>query len=216
MPALARRGPACDARRRTAADGDGNGCQPWLGVARRTTADGDGDGCEAGLGLVNRCAEKSGDICPCRAAAISPLAGDETAVIQCMIANYNLHCYTFRQIDRRCSWLRQIDPDRSLSIRQNAAGKEPFTDWLSSLRDPTTRRRILRRLHVLESGHFGDVRSVGNGINELRFFFGAGYRVYFAEDGETLVFLLCVGDKDSQARDIQRARLYWEEYQSHA
>lgn len=112
--------------------------------------------------------------------------------------------------------MTETNRSKKIIVYQNAAGKEPFTDWLSGLRDPTTRRRILRRLHALESGHFGDVRSVGNGINELRFFFGAGYRVYFAEDGETLVILLCGGDKDSQARDIQRARLYWEEYQSHA
>ena len=52
-------------------------------------------------------------------------------------------------------------------------------------------------------------------MNELRFFFRAGYRVYFAEDGDTIVVLLCGSDKDSQPGDIQRAQAYWQEYQEH-
>jgi len=55
----------------------------------------------------------------------------------------------------------------------------------------------------------------GGGVNKLRFFFGAGYRVYFGEDGDSIVVLLCGGDKDSQRRDIQRAQDYWKEYQSY-
>lgn len=87
---------------------------------------------------------------------------------------------------------------------------------LSSLRDPTTRRRILKRLPRLEQGHYGDVKPVGEGVHELRFFFGAGYRVYFGEDGNTIVVLLCGGDKSSQRRDIQQAQACWQEYKSHA
>ena len=104
---------------------------------------------------------------------------------------------------------------KTIIVYRTAAGKEPFTDWLNNLRDPATRRRILKRLLRLEQGHYGDFRSVGGGVNELRFFFGAGYRVYFAEDGDTLVILLCGGDKSSQRRDIQRAKAYWQEYKSH-
>ena len=72
---------------------------------------------------------------------------------------------------------------KSVIVYRNAAGKEPFTDWLNGLRNPSTRRRILKRLLRLEQGHYGDVKPVGTGVNELRFFFGAGYRVYFGEDG---------------------------------
>lgn len=104
---------------------------------------------------------------------------------------------------------------KNVIVYRTAAGKEPFTDWLNSLRDPTTRRRILKRLLRLEQGHYGDFKSVGGGVNELRFFFGAGYRVYFAEDGDTLVILLCGGDKSGQNRDIKQAQTYWQEYQSH-
>ena len=104
---------------------------------------------------------------------------------------------------------------KKIIVYRTAAEKEPFTDWLNSLRDPTTRRRILKRLLRIEQGNYGDFKPVGGGVNELRFFFGAGYRVYFAEDGNTLVILLCGGDKNSQGHDIQQAQAYWQEYQSH-
>lgn len=103
---------------------------------------------------------------------------------------------------------------KTVIVYRTAAGREPFTDWLNGLRDPATRRRILKRLLRLEHGHYGDFKPVG-GVNELRFFFGAGYRVYFAEDGDTVVVLLCGGDKDSQRRDIESAQAYWQEYQTH-
>jgi putative addiction module killer protein len=106
------------------------------------------------------------------------------------------------------------DP-KTILVYRSPEGKEPFTDWLNGLRDPTTRRRILRRLLRLEQGHYGDVKPVGGGVKEIRFFFGAGYRVYFAEEDDTIVILLCGGDKRSQKRDIQRARDYWKEYQAH-
>ena len=104
---------------------------------------------------------------------------------------------------------------KSVIVFHDATGREPFTDWLNSLRDATMRRRILQRLLRLEQGHFGDVKPVGAGVNELRFFFGAGYRVYFGEDGDRIVVLLCGGDKGSQSRDIQQAQTYWQEYQKH-
>lgn len=104
---------------------------------------------------------------------------------------------------------------KKVVVYQDQRHNEPFTDWLNGLRDPKTRRRILKRLLRLEQGHYGDYRSVGDGVNELRFFFGAGYRVYFGEDGDTIVVLLCGGDKDSQPRDIQKAKDYWQEYLAH-
>jgi putative addiction module killer protein len=104
---------------------------------------------------------------------------------------------------------------KTVVVYRTAVGHEPFTEWLNSLRDPTSRRRILKRLLRLEQGYYGDFKSVGDGINELRFFFGAGYRIYFAEDGDTIVILLCGGDKSSQRRDIEKAQAYWQEYKSH-
>ena len=103
---------------------------------------------------------------------------------------------------------------KTVIVFRTATNKEPFTDWLNSLRDAQNRRRILRRLVRLESGNFGDCKPVSGGISELRFFFGPGYRVYFGQDGDTIVVLLCGGDKDSQRRDVRQAQIYWKEYLS--
>jgi putative addiction module killer protein len=91
-------------------------------------------------------------------------------------------------------------------------GKEPFTDWLFSLRDPMGRKRILARIARLEQGNFGDCEPVGEGVSELRLFFGSGYRVYFGEDENNIVVLLCGGDKGRQHKDIKQAKSYWKEY----
>ena len=95
-------------------------------------------------------------------------------------------------------------------ITQN--GRVPFTDWFESLRDQKTRTRIRGRLTRLELGNFGDCQSVGEGVFELRIHFGPGFRVYFGEVGDTLILLLCGGDKSSQQRDIERAKTYWQDY----
>jgi putative addiction module killer protein len=104
---------------------------------------------------------------------------------------------------------------KTVIVYCNAAGKEPFTEWLLGLRDARNRRRILQRLRRLESGNFGDCKPVGGGVSELRLFFGPGYRVYFGQDGDKIVVLLCGGDKNSQRRDIRGAQTYWQEYLSH-
>jgi putative addiction module killer protein len=82
-----------------------------------------------------------------------------------------------------------------------------FIDWLTDLRDVQARARIAKRLDRLVDGNFGDAKPVGGGVSELRFTFGPGYRVYFTRRGQTVVILLCGGDKQSQSRDIDRAIL---------
>jgi putative addiction module killer protein len=81
-----------------------------------------------------------------------------------------------------------------------------FIDWLVGLRDVQARARIAKRIDRIAQGAFGDAKSVGDGVSELRFTFGPGYRVYYTQRGEIVVILLCGGDKDSQARDIERAK----------
>lgn len=88
---------------------------------------------------------------------------------------------------------------REIQVYRTQNGMEPFTEWLRSLRDQRTRDRIRKRLERLGDGNFGDCRSVGDGVFELRVHFGAGYRVYFSEMDRTIVLLLCGGDKSSQA-----------------
>ena len=83
------------------------------------------------------------------------------------------------------------------------------------LRDQKGRRFILRRISRLEQGLYGDCRPVGEGVLELRIFFGPGYRVYFGEEASRIVILLYGGDKDSQDRDIEAAKEYWKEYKDH-
>ncbi len=83
---------------------------------------------------------------------------------------------------------------------------EEFAIWLASLRDAVAAKRIKQRLARLQVGLFGDVKSVGDGICELRIDHGPGYRVYYVSSGGTLIILLCGGDKGSQDRDISRAK----------
>ena len=84
---------------------------------------------------------------------------------------------------------------------------EAFSAWLKGLRDPIGRRAIVRRLTKLAAtGHFGDAQSVGDGVSEMRFHVGPGYRVYYTEKDGAIVLLLCGGDKGSQQRDIEKAK----------
>jgi putative addiction module killer protein len=80
-----------------------------------------------------------------------------------------------------------------------------FDSWLNKLKDKTVVNRIMARLYRVEYGNFGDVKSVGQNLFELRFFFGSGYRVYYTIKGEKIILLLCGGDKSSQKQDIARA-----------
>ncbi len=88
-----------------------------------------------------------------------------------------------------------------IEVRQT----ETFRAWLDGLRDDNARVRIGIRIQRLERGNPGDVKSVGNGVSEMRIDYGPGYRMYFVQRGKTVVILLCGGDKRSQARDIARA-----------
>ena len=80
-----------------------------------------------------------------------------------------------------------------------------FAKWLRKLRDPRARIKILVRIRRLSLGNFGDVKSVGSGLHELRIDYGPGYRVYFINTDKSLVILLCGGDKQSQKLDVTRA-----------
>ena len=95
---------------------------------------------------------------------------------------------------------------------QTDDAKEPFTDWLQLLRNKQTKARILVRLKRLEAGNFGDCSPVGDGVQELREHYGAGYRMYFGRHGQTVVILLCGGSKQSQSGDIKAAKAYWDDW----
>jgi putative addiction module killer protein len=91
-------------------------------------------------------------------------------------------------------------------------GKDIFGEWLGGLRDISARAAILKRIDRVEEGNFGDHRSVGGGVWEIRIHEGPGYRVYYGEDGPKIVLLLCGGDKKTQRKDIGKAQRLWADY----
>lgn len=90
--------------------------------------------------------------------------------------------------------------------------EDVFGEWLEGLKDTVGRAGILKRIDRIEEGNFGDHRSVGGGVWEIRIHFGPGYRVYYGEDGPRIILLLCGGDKGTQKKDIRRAQELWVEY----
>ncbi len=91
-------------------------------------------------------------------------------------------------------------------------GRNPFRNWLEALKDQQARARIRVRLNRIRLGNFGDCKSVGSGVSEMRIPYGPGYRVYFGRKGDYVVILLCGGDKSTQSKDIALAQNYWEDY----
>jgi putative addiction module killer protein len=89
---------------------------------------------------------------------------------------------------------------------------EIFRNWRRKLKDERARALIASRLDRLAYGHVGDVAPVGEGISELRIHYGPGYRIYFHRRGNTVIILLCGGDKASQTKDINAAKRLVEEW----
>ena len=88
-----------------------------------------------------------------------------------------------------------------IEIRKTAV----FAKWIDGLKDIRARARVLVRIERLAGGNPGDVRTVGEGVSELRIDHGPGYRVYFIRRGQELIILLAGGDKRSQKKDIRTA-----------
>ena len=107
----------------------------------------------------------------------------------------------------------EVQP-RDVRRYSTSEGKVPFDEWLYSLRDAKAKVKIKLRLDRVKLGNFGDYRSVGEGVCELRIDYGPGYRVYFGQIGSIIVILLCGGDKSTQNQDIRKAIEYWRDYRS--
>ena len=88
-----------------------------------------------------------------------------------------------------------------------------FDKWLRKLKDLRAKAKILFRIQKLEKDeHFGDIKSVGDGINELKINYANGYRIYFKEtDGKIILLLMC-GVKSTQQQDIEKAKNIWKKY----
>jgi putative addiction module killer protein len=81
-----------------------------------------------------------------------------------------------------------------------------FKDWIKGLKDKVSKAIINARIRRLSSGNFGDTKSVGDNVSELRIDYGSGFRVYYTRRRQEVVILLCGGDKSTQAKDIKAAK----------
>jgi putative addiction module killer protein len=91
------------------------------------------------------------------------------------------------------------------------SGNSPFADWFNSL-DAVTAARIDKYIRRLETGNFGSVKALQEGVFELKMDFGSGYRIYFGRDGKTIIILLGGGSKRRQSADIATAIERWKRY----
>lgn len=87
-----------------------------------------------------------------------------------------------------------------------------FSKWLSKLKDIQGKVSIIRRVDRIKLGNFGDYKSLGDNVSELRITVGAGYRVYYTKHKEEIIILLVGGDKSTQANDILKAKSMAKEY----
>jgi putative addiction module killer protein len=86
-----------------------------------------------------------------------------------------------------------------------------FYEWLCGLKDQQARMRIHARLDRVSLGNFGDAAPIAEGLSELRVHCGPGYRLYYLQC-EMRVVMLCGGDKSSQPRDIEKAKIIAREW----
>jgi len=108
-----------------------------------------------------------------------------------------------------------VDAKYVLEEYETDNGKNPFRVWLNTLKDIAARMAIRTRLNRVQYyGNFGDHKSLGDGVYELRVSIGPGYRVYYAMHKKTAVLLLAGGHKGGQERDLEKAKRYWSEYLS--
>lgn len=89
---------------------------------------------------------------------------------------------------------------------------ETYKKWFRKLRDDVAKRNITLRIERMKNGNFGDSKTVGEGVFELRIDVGKGYRVYFKNNGKEIIILLVGGSKSSQDVDIKTAKKMAKEY----
>ena len=84
-----------------------------------------------------------------------------------------------------------------------------FRKWFKALKDLRAKAKIAIRLKRAENGNWGDYKSVGEGVFEMRITEGKGYRIYYARQGDIVYLLLNGGEKSTQAEDIASAKTLW-------
>lgn len=92
-----------------------------------------------------------------------------------------------------------------------ASGYSPFEKWFNRLQSVAA-AKVATVLYRLELGNYSNVKSLGEGVFEVKISFGPGYRIYLGQDGDELVILLGGGTKKQQDSDIKLSKKYWLEY----
>lgn len=101
-----------------------------------------------------------------------------------------------------------MEEEYSIEFYETDSGICPYQEWEDSL-TVSTRSIVRKRFARIRLGLFGDCEPIQDGVFELRFHIGPGYRVYYGIKGQKVVILLCAGEKKSQKRDINKALKYW-------
>lgn len=110
-----------------------------------------------------------------------------------------------------CDNIWMINTQYEILIYSDEKRREPFTQWLESLEN-IQRYRIKARLTRLALGNFGDYKHIENGIYELRFITNSGFRIYYCLEDNKIIILLNGGNKNSQQKDILKAKEYFNDY----
>ena len=105
----------------------------------------------------------------------------------------------------------QIKP-RDVQYYETPTGKLPAKDWLESLKDGLTQAILYKRIRQAGLGQFGKVRSLGDGVSELKIDHGPGFRVYYGIHEDALILILMAGSKRTQESDVKKAKAYWSEW----
>jgi len=101
---------------------------------------------------------------------------------------------------------------KQLKIYVTRNGRKSFVEWLEAIKNKNDRYRIKERLDRVALGNMGDCKRLSGGISELRLHFGPGYRIYFGEENNMIILLLCGGNKSTQKKNIKTAMSYWADY----
>ncbi len=81
-----------------------------------------------------------------------------------------------------------------------------FKDWHNKIKERKTHQVITVRIRKMAFGNLGKIRSLKDGLFEAKIDYGPGYRLYFLNQGEKIIVILCGGDKGSQQSDIKKAK----------
>lgn len=99
--------------------------------------------------------------------------------------------------------------ERLVEYFRTPGGKLPAQEWLHSIKDKMTQAILYKRIRQAGLGNFGDHKSVGDGVQELRINYGPGFRIYYGIHEDEVILLLIGGSKKTQTADIEKAKTYW-------